>query len=254
MDDDALLRYSRQIMLPQLDVAGQEALLHASVLVVGLGGLGSPVALYLAASGLGRLVLCDDDAVDASNLQRQILHGDADVGRPKTASARDTVAAIAPTVCCETRDERLAGDALARAVTDVDVVVDACDNLATRYALNRACLDARRPLVSAAAIRFEAQLSTFDPRRDDSPCYRCLWPEGTDEALNCAENGVIAPLVGVVGSLQAMEVIKLVTGIGEPLVGRLLTYDALTSEFERFRIRRRGGCTDCGQSPTSTPA
>lgn len=246
IDDASLLRYSRQIMLPQLDVAGQEALLGASVLVVGLGGLGSPVATYLAAAGIGRLVLTDDDAVDASNLQRQVLHGEADIGRAKTDSAVDRIAALNPGVRCEAIGERLEGEALHASVAGVDLVVDATDNLATRYALNRACLAHRRPLVSAAAIRFEAQLSTFDPRRAASPCYRCLWPEGGDGELNCAENGVVAPLVGVVGCLQAMEVIKLVTGIGEPLVGRLLTYDALSTRFEEFRIRRRADCIDCG--------
>lgn len=251
MDDDALLRYSRQIMLPELDVAGQERLLAATVLVTGLGGLGSPVALYLAAAGIGRLLLTDDDRVDVSNLQRQVLHGEQDIGRPKTDSAVDRIRALDPRIRCETFPERLDDTALAAVVDRSTVVVDASDNLATRYALNRACLASRVPLVSAAAIRFEAQLSTFDPRRDDSPCYRCLWPAGTDEALNCAENGVIAPLVGVVGSLQALEVVKLVTGIGQPLVGRVLAYDALETRFDRFRLWRRPDCTDCGQ-PAST--
>ena len=252
MNDDALLRYSRQIMLPELDVAGQERLLAASVLVTGLGGLGSPTALYLAAAGIGRLLLTDDDQVDVSNLQRQILHGEADIGRAKTESAVDRIHALDPRTRCETFPERLDADALAGLVARSTVVVDATDNLATRYMLNRACLDARVPLVSAAAIRFEAQLSTFDPRRDDSPCYRCLWPEETDEALNCAENGVIAPLVGVVGSLQALEVVKLVTGIGEPLVGRVLAYDALGTRFDSFRLKRRPDCPDC-QGRTGVP-
>lgn len=246
MDDAQLLRYSRQIMLPELDVAGQEALLGATVLIVGLGGLGSPVALYLAAAGVGTLLISDDDIVEASNLQRQIVHGNADLGRAKTDSAADRLRQLAPGLSCETFAERLTGAALARQVERADVVVDALDNLAGRYALNEACLEARVPLVSAAAIRFEAQLSTFDFRRADSPCYRCLWPEGDDAAQNCAENGVIAPLVGVVGSLQALEVVKLIAGIGTPLVGRVLAFDALETRFDSFRLRRRPDCSDCG--------
>ena len=246
MDDAALLRYSRQIMLPQLDVAGQERLLAARVLVVGLGGLGSPVALYLAAAGVGRLDLADGDVVDASNLQRQILHGETDVGRSKAASARDRIAALDPGVDVSVHGTRLVGEALDAAVAAADVVVDATDDLDTRYAMNRACLAHRRPLVSAAAIRFEAQLSTFDARREDSPCYRCLWPDATALEAACAENGVIAPLVGIVGSLQALEVIRLVAGIGEPLVGRVLVYDGLGNRFDEFRFARRATCPDCG--------
>lgn len=246
MDDAALLRYSRQIMLPQLDVAGQERLLAARVLVVGLGGLGSPVALYLAAAGIGQLDLADGDEVDTSNLQRQILHGEADVGRAKAASARDRIAALDPRIEVNARATRLAGEALDAAVAAADVVVDATDDLDARYAMNRACLAHGVPLVSAAAIRFEAQLSTFDARRADSPCYRCLWPDATQLAEACAENGVIAPLVGIVGSLQALEVIRLVAGIGTPLVGRVLVYDGLGGRFDEFRLSRRAHCPDCG--------
>lgn len=246
MDDAALLRYSRQIMLPQLDVAGQERLLAARVLIVGLGGLGSPVALYLAAAGIGHLDLADGDSVDASNLQRQLLHGEADLGRPKAASARDRIAALDPRVKVTAREERLGGAALSEAVAAADVVVDATDDLGARYAMNAACLAHGIPLVSAAAIRFEAQLSTFDPRREDSPCYRCLWPDATEVAEACAENGVIAPLVGIVGSLQALEVVRLVAGIGTPLVGRVLVYDGLGGRFDEFRLARRASCPDCG--------
>ena len=251
MDDAELLRYSRQIMLPELDVAGQERLLAARVLVVGLGGLGSPAALYLAAAGVGSLLLSDDDHVDVSNLQRQILHGEADVDRAKTDSARDRLLALNPRVDIETLACRLEGAALADAVASVDLVVDGTDNLATRYAINRACLDHGRPWVSAAAIRFEAQLTCFDPRHSDSPCYRCLWPDAEELELNCAENGVIAPLVGVVGALQALEAVKLLAGIGEPLVGRILTFDALTGRWQDFRLKRRPDCADCGLPPGS---
>ncbi|HSG89479.1 MAG TPA: molybdopterin-synthase adenylyltransferase MoeB [Pseudomonadales bacterium] len=245
MDDAQLLRYSRQIMLPELDVGGQEALLQATVLIVGLGGLGSPAALYLAAAGVGRLLVSDDDRVDDSNLQRQILHGSADIGRRKTDSAIDRLRALAPDLACEAFPERLTGTALVEQVRRADVVVDAIDNLQGRYELNRACIAERTPLVSAAAIRFEAQWSTFDFRQADSPCYRCLWPEAEDEALNCAENGVIAPLVGIVGSLQALETIKLITGVGDPLVGRLQVLDALRGTFDSFRLTRRADCQDC---------
>ncbi|MEE4301218.1 MAG: molybdopterin-synthase adenylyltransferase MoeB [Pseudomonadales bacterium] len=246
MDDAALLRYGRQIMLPQLDIAGQERLLAARVLIVGLGGLGSPVALYLAAAGVGHLDVADGDRVDASNLQRQLLHGEADLGRPKAASARDRIAALDPRITVTAREARLAGAALSEAVAAADVVVDATDDLGARYAMNEACLAHGIPLVSAAAIRFEAQLSTFDPRRDDSPCYRCLWPDATALAEACAENGVIAPLVGIAGSLQALEVVRLLTGIGTTLVGRVLVYDGLDGRFDEFRLARRANCPACG--------
>lgn len=246
VDDADLLRYSRQIMLPEFDVAGQERLAAARVLLVGLGGLGSPVAMYLAAAGVGQLLLGDDDVVDVSNLQRQILHGEADLDRPKADSARDRLLALNPRLRVETCTTRLEGDALDDAVGAVDLIVDGTDNLATRYAINRACLRLGRPWVSAAAIRFEAQITCFDPRRDDSPCYRCLWPDVAELQLNCAENGVIAPLVGIIGSLQALEAVKLLTGIGEPLLGRLLTFDALGSRWQEFRLHRRSDCADCG--------
>jgi len=246
LKDDQLLRYSRQIMLPELDVAGQERLLGARVLVVGLGGLGSPASLYLAAAGIGALVLTDDDRVEASNLQRQILHGEPDLGRTKTESAHDRLRTLAPDIALELLTCRLEGTALERAVADVDLVLDGTDNLTTRYALNRACITAGVPWVSAAAIRFEAQVTAFDPRAPESPCYRCLWPDAEELALNCAENGVIAPLVGIIGALQALEAIKLLAGVGEPLVGRVLTLDALAMRWQEFRLRRRPDCDDCG--------
>jgi len=246
MDDAQLLRYSRQIMLPELDVAGQERLLSARVLVVGLGGLGSPLALYLTAAGIGHLTLVDDDRVEASNLQRQVLHGQADIDRAKTDSAADRLRALNPAVELSLIEGRLEGERLDTAVANVDLVVDGTDNLATRYALNEACLQHGKPWVSAAAIRFEAQVTCFDPRRDDSPCYRCLWPDAEELELNCAENGVIAPLVGSIGALQALEAIKIIAGIGETLVGRILTFDALTCRWQEFRLRRRADCADCG--------
>jgi adenylyltransferase/sulfurtransferase len=246
VDDARLLRFGRQILLPEIDVAGQERLAAACVTVVGLGGLGSAAALYLAAAGVGRLRLCDDDVVEASNLQRQILHGEGDLGRPKTDSARDRIRALDPALAVECVPARVEAANVAALVDGADLVIDGTDNVATRYLLNRACLDAAVPWVSAAAIRFDAQLTVFDPRDAASPCYRCLWPaEGEAEAA-CAETGVVAPLVGVVGALQALEAVKLLAGCGRPLVGRVLSLDARSLAFAEFRLARRRGCADCG--------
>ncbi len=246
MDDSELLRYSRQIMLPEIDIEGQDRLGSATVLVVGLGGLGSPVAMYLAAAGIGRLILNDFDAVDLSNLQRQIVHVDASVGVPKIQSAARTLAALNPLVAVETIGERLSRGALEELLARVDLVLDASDNFATRYLVNDACWRAGKPLVSGAAIRWEGQVALFDPGRPESPCYRCLYPEGDDQALNCAENGVIAPLVGVVGAMQAMEAVKAITGVGEPLVGHVLYYDAKRADWRKFRLGKRAACPVCG--------
>lgn len=246
MDDDRLLRFGRQILLPEIDVAGQERLAAARVAVVGLGGLGSAAVLYLAAAGVGRLRLCDDDVVEASNLQRQVLHGEDDLGRPKTASGRDRIRALDPALELECVPARVGAGNAAAVVDGADLVVDGTDNVATRYLLNRACLDACVPWVSAAAIRFDAQLTLFDPRDAASPCYRCLWPEEGEAAAACAETGVVAPLVGVVGALQALEAVKLLAGCGRSLVGRVLSLDARSLAFDEFRLARRRGCADCG--------
>lgn len=246
MDDSELLRYSRQIMLPEIDIEGQGRLGSATVLVVGLGGLGSPVVMYLAAAGIGRLILNDFDAVDLSNLQRQIVHKDASVGEPKIRSAASTLAALNPLVAVETIGERLSREALDELLVRVDLVLDASDNFATRYLVNDACWRAGKPLVSGAAIRWEGQVALFDPGRPESPCYRCLYPEGDDEALNCAENGVIAPLVGVVGAMQAMEAVKAITGVGDPLVGHILYYDAKRADWRKFKLGKRPSCPVCG--------
>jgi len=246
MDDDQLLRYSRQIMLPEVDVAGQEKLRSARALVVGLGGLGSPVALYLAAAGVGKLILADDDVVELSNLQRQIVHANAALGQAKAASAKASLAAINPGVEVEAIAERIGDPGLEALLERVDLVIDATDNFATRFALNDACWRSGTPLVSGAAIRWEGQLAVFDPRDGASPCYRCLHADGGGEALNCAENGVIAPLVGVVGAMQAMEAVKLITGAGDPLTGRVLHYDAKRGEWRAFKLSKRPGCPTCG--------
>ena len=242
MNDEQLLRYSRQILLPQIDVEGQEKLLAARVLVAGLGGLGSPVAMYLAAAGVGHLVLVDHDKVEISNLQRQIAHTQASIGVAKVESAAATIRALNPDTNVEPIAERLEGARLAVLVERVDVVIDGTDNFATRYAINDACFAAKKPLVSGAAIRMEGQVAVFDPRNADSPCYRCLYPSGDEVELNCSENGVAAPVVGVIGSVQAMEALKLIVGAGETLTGAMLYFDALSMEWHRLKLKRREDC------------
>ncbi len=250
MRDEQLLRYSRQIMLPEMDVAGQQRLLDSSVLILGAGGLGSPVALYLAAAGVGRLLIADDDRVDLSNLQRQILHSEADIDQPKVASAQRSLQAMNADTVIEPLHERLDPAAMQRLLAggDIDLVVDASDNFQTRFAINQACVSARVPLVSGAAIRMEGQVSVFDHRRDDSPCYRCLYRNVGDEDTSCASNGVMAPLVGIIGSVQAMEAVKLLAGIGQSLVGRLLLLDATNLQWRELRLPRDPDCPVCGRS------
>ncbi len=247
LDDAGLLRFSRQIMLPELDVAGQETLLNARVFIVGMGGLGSPAAMYLAAAGVGTLVIADDDDVELSNLQRQIVHDTDAIGDAKVASAARTLKRLNPAVAIETVSTRLEAAGLEEEARRADVVLDATDNFASRYAINDACWAAGTPLVSGAAIRWEGQIAVFDPRRPDAPCYRCLYREGSDEALNCADNGVIAPLVGIVGTCQALEAIKLLCGIGETLAGYVLYFDALYMDWRKLRLKRDPECPTCGR-------
>ena len=248
MNDQQLLRYSRQIMLPDFDIDGQERLLASKVLVVGLGGLGSPVALYLAAAGVGELWLADHDNVEPSNLQRQIAHGEEDLGRPKSTSAADAIRALNPATRVDAISEKLVGAFLQDAVAAVDLVLDCTDNFRTRFALNAACHAHKTPLVSGAAIRCEGQLLVVDPRREDSPCYRCLYDDdGIDDSqLSCSENGVLAPMVGVIGSLQALEAIKLLAGYGEPAVGRLQVFDGKALEWRSLALKRDPSCPVCG--------
>ena len=249
MTDDQLLRYSRHILLNEIGVEGQERLVAARVLVVGAGGLGSPVALYLAAAGIGTLVLADGDTVDLTNLQRQILHSSASIGRPKVDSGRDALARINPETRVIALAERLAGDALAAQVAEADLVLDCSDNFATRHAINRACVAYRKPLVSGAAIRFDGQVSVFDARSDDAPCYHCLFPEAEDvEEVRCAVMGVFAPLTGIIGTVQAAEALKLIIGCGESLAGRLLLLDGLSMEWRSIRVPRDPECAVCGQA------
>ncbi|AYC35016.1 molybdopterin-synthase adenylyltransferase MoeB [Pseudomonas cavernae] len=246
LSDQELLRYSRQILLAQIDIDGQLRLKHSRALIVGLGGLGSPVALYLAAAGVGELHLADFDTVDLTNLQRQIAHDSQSIGLAKVDSAMARLTSLNPEVRLQAHRAALDEDSLAAAVAAVDLVLDCSDNFATREAVNAACVAARKPLVSGAAIRLEGQLSVFDPRRADSPCYHCLYGHGSEAELTCSEAGVVGPLVGLVGSLQALEALKLLAGFGEPLVGRLLLIDALGSRFRELRVKRDPACAVCG--------
>jgi adenylyltransferase/sulfurtransferase len=247
MDDDQLLRYSRHILLEEMGVEAQERLLASTALVVGAGGLGSPAALYLASAGVGRILLADGDTVDVTNLQRQILHREATVGWTKVESGRRALAEINPRVEVVPIAERLEGAALADAVAQATVVLDCCDNFVTRHAVNRACVAARVPLVSGAAIRMDGQLAVFDPRRDDSPCYHCLFPEGQEiEEVRCATMGVFAPLTGIIGTMQAAEALKIAGGFGAPLVGQLLLLDARSMHVDVIGLPRDPGCAVCG--------
>ncbi|MCG8379455.1 MAG: molybdopterin-synthase adenylyltransferase MoeB [Proteobacteria bacterium] len=246
MDNDALLRYSRQIMLPEIDAEGQLRLAQARVLIIGMGGLGSAVSIYLTTAGVGELVIVDFDRVDLSNLQRQIVHGDDDIGRLKVESARDHLLSLNPGVKVEMINHRLEGENLLEQVSNANVVVDASDNFQTRFAVNEACVKAGTPLVSGAAIRFEAQLSVFNPSEPDSPCYRCLYGESVAIDETCTENGVMAPLLGVVGSMQAAETMKLIMDIGKTLQGRLMLIDIFNMEWQVARLPKNPACPVCG--------
>ena len=262
LSDAQLLRYSRQIFLPEIDEAGQRRLARARVLVLGLGGLGSPVTTYLAAAGVGTLVLSDPDKVDVSNLHRQILHRTATVGMPKTESARATLSALNPEVELVTHARRLTGDDLLDAVREVDLVVDGTDNFESRFELNRACVALRKPLVYGAVVGMEGQASVFRNDREDSPCYACLYqdtaghPDETRPASsweNCTGQGVLGPVAGLVGCVQATEALKLLLGLESGLLGRLLLIDARSMEFHGFQLRKNPACPACG-NPVGTHA
>ncbi|NTV10245.1 MAG: molybdopterin-synthase adenylyltransferase MoeB [Zoogloea sp.] len=247
MNDDQLLRYSRHILLPEIGIEGQQAILSARVLVIGAGGLGSPAAMYLAAAGVGTLVLADGDTVDLTNLQRQILHSQSALGRNKVDSGRDALSRINPEVQVDALALRLEGEELEAQVAAADVVLDCSDNFATRHAVNRACVAAGKPLVSGAAIRFDGQVAVFDARDPAAPCYHCLFPEGEEvEELRCAVTGVFAPLTGIIGATQAAEALKLLAGCGEPLTGRLLLLDGLNMNWRSIRVPRDPACPVCG--------
>ncbi|MCI0655146.1 MAG: molybdopterin-synthase adenylyltransferase MoeB [Methylococcaceae bacterium] len=249
MNDEQLVRYSRQIMLPEIDIEGQQKLLDARCLIIGMGGLGSPASMYLAAAGVGTLVLSDFDRVDLSNLQRQIMHSTFDIDKPKVESARETLEALNPSVRIEVRDKQLDSGELANEVGVADVVLDCSDNFATRFAVNRACVATKTPLVSGATIRFEGQISVFDLRDAANPCYNCLYAELDELSESCARTGVVAALTGVVGSIQALEAIKILSNVGKPLAGRLLLLDALTMEWNTLRLAKNPSCPTCSQAP-----
>ncbi|MGH8159990.1 MAG: molybdopterin-synthase adenylyltransferase MoeB [Rhodanobacter sp.] len=248
LDVDAAERYARQLQLPQIGEAGQGRLAAANVVLLGAGGLGAPAALYLAAAGVGQLTLIDDDKVERSNLHRQIIHADARVGMAKTESARIALLALNPRIRIEIRNERLQASNVERLLAGHDLVIDGADNFPARYLLAAASRQLKLPMVYGAVERFSGQLSVFDPRRDDSPCYRCLFPEppAAADAPNCSEAGVLGVLPGIVGLLQATEALKLILGLGEPLVGRLLCFDALGMHFREVRLPRDPACPGCG--------
>ncbi len=245
MDNDKLLRYSRQMMLPEIDAEGQKRLEDSRVLIIGLGGLGSSSSIYLAAAGVGHLVLVDFDKVDISNLQRQIVHANKDIGRLKVDSAREHLLALNPETQITTIDHKIEDEALEEQVKLSSVVLDCSDNFQTRFAINDACVKHKTPLVSGAAIRFEAQVSVFDPRHKNSPCYRCLYGDATEVAQTCTANGVIAPLLGIIGSIQACEAMKIIMQIGKPLEGRLLLIDVMRMEWHTATLNKDPNCPVC---------
>ena len=245
MNDDQLLRYSRQILLPQIDILGQQKLLNSHVLIIGMGGLGSPAALYLAAAGVGKLTLVDDDLVELSNLQRQILHGENDIGRLKVESAVDSLRAINNSIEVNSHTRRLTEEELNDVISSVDVVVDCSDNFATRFLLNKVTQQHKIPLVSGAAIRMEAQITVYDSRQEGSACYRCIYEDNGEIQQTCSESGVLSPLLGIIGSMQAVETIKLLTNVGNTLAGRLLILDAFTMTWREIKLRQNPDCPVC---------
>jgi len=255
LTDDQLDRYARHIVLREVGGQGQKKLLQSKVLIVGAGGLGSPLLLYLAAAGVGTIGVIDDDKVDLSNLQRQIAHGTADIGHAKVTSAAEAIAAINPDVEIIQHEMRLTAGNIAEIFANYDLVADGTDNFETRYLVNDACFFFKKPLVAAAMLQFEGQLSTFRAFEEgNNPCYRCLFPSAPppEIAQTCGEAGVLGALAGAMGSLQAVEILKELLSIGESLSGRLLMYDALTSEFQKMKIKRDPACTLCGETPTIT--
>ena len=245
MNDEQLLRYNRHIMLPQIGIEGQQKLRDAHVLIIGLGGLGSPAAMYLATAGVGQLTLVDDDIVEISNLQRQIIHRSQNIGDSKVASAKSNLLAINNEIDITTIDHRLDYDALNRQIEQADVVLDASDNFDTRFTINRACVAQKKPLVSGAAIQFDGQISVFDSRDDNCPCYSCLYPDKGEDDLTCSGNGILAPVVGIIGSMQALEAIKLICQIGKPLYGRLLLFDSLDLQWRTMNLKKDPNCPVC---------
>lgn len=244
--DEQLLRYSRQIFLPEIDLEGQNRLLNSRVLLFGMGGLGSPIAMYLATSGIGELVLVDPDKVELSNLQRQIVHFNEDIGRDKVESAANTLRALNPDISIVAHPTALLGQQLLDVIGDADVIVDGTDNFDARFAINQACIEARKPLVSGAVVRMEGQVSTYRLDHDDSPCYACLYNDIDEPPRNCSENGVLGSVAGIVGCIQATEAIKVLLDFGETLEGRLLLIDARTMNWHDLQLKKDPSCAACG--------
>lgn len=248
MNNEQLTRYSRHIMLPQLDYEGQLKLTESRALIIGAGGLGSPVAMYLASAGVGNIVIVDFDHIELSNLQRQILHGTSDIGRQKVDSAKETLQELNPEITVTTINKRLEEDELREQVKLADIVLETTDNFQSRFLLNRLCVQEKKPLVSGSVIRFEGQLSTFRSDKDDSPCYHCLYKESDELGETCSQNGVLAPVVGIIGSVQATEALKVLTDLGTDLSGRLVMFDALTMEWRELKLKKDPNCNVCGGS------
>lgn len=244
LTDDQLLQYSRQIMLPKIEIAGQQKLINSHVVILGVGGLGSPVSMYLASAGVGELTLVDDDKVELSNLQRQIVHQFSSIDEFKVHSAKKTLLELNPECKVNTIEQRLSENQLDELMQNVTLVVDCSDNFETRFMLNRVCFKNSIPLVSGAAIRWEGQLATF-PMTQGAPCYRCLYDEKTSNDQSCSQNGVVSPLVGIIGSIQALEVIKLLVNTGKPLLGRLMLFDALDMSWQTIKFNKLTNCPVC---------
>jgi len=246
MNDHELLRYSKQIMLSQIDIDGQQKINDSTILIIGMGGLGSPTALYLAASGVGHIVIADFDQVELSNLQRQIIHSTSDIGDDKVNSAKTKLLELNPNITVTVANEIMHSDNLASLIKDVDIVLDGTDNFESRFEINKACVECHKPLISAAVIRFEGQISVFKGYEVDQPCYQCLYPEQGDGSESCVENGVLAPVAGLVGTIQALQAIKVLLGIGEQLCGELLLIDGLDLSFRKVKIVKEPECPICG--------
>ena len=246
MNDHELLRYSKQIMLPQIDVEGQQKIIDSTMLIIGMGGLGSPTALYLAAAGVGHIVIADFDQVELSNLQRQIIHSTSDIGDDKVNSAKAKLLELNPNIKVTVANEIMHSDNLASLIKDVDVVLDGTDNFESRFEINKACVECHKPLISAAVIRFEGQISVFKGYKVDQPCYQCLYSEEGNGRESCVENGVLAPVAGLVGTIQALQAIKVLLGLGEQLCGELLLIDGLDLSFRKVKIAKDSECPICG--------
>ncbi|WP_069469945.1 HesA/MoeB/ThiF family protein [Candidatus Marithrix sp. Canyon 246] len=245
MNDTELLHYSRQILLPEIGIEGQQRLLNAKILIIGLGGLGSPAAMYLAAAGVGHLYISDFDKVEQSNLQRQIIHNTNNIGKYKVDSARESLLALNPSITVTPLYKQLDHQALIEPVNKVDIVLDCTDNLKSRLAINQACVQTKTPLISGAAIRMEGQISVFNSNLENTPCYRCLYPNNQEIVETCTETGILAPMVGIIGSLQALEAMKVIIGIGNNLIGQLLLIDGITMDFQTIKVKKNPKCPTC---------